>query len=141
MIQRIQSLWLLLSTVCAMIIYLIPTFAGSSNDGTVKIFSVRESLLLMFLISAVALCSFVNIFLFRNRKRQKGIIVITTLAICCFILIQYLLVAQFKKDFQIVQGTWELTAMLPIFMVFFQVFAFMGIRKDEKILSSADRIR
>lgn len=141
MIQRIQSLWLLLSAVCASITYIVPTFAGSGNDGTVKIFSIRESIILLFLISFVAASSFINIFLFQNRKRQKGIIITTVAATVVFVLSQYLIVEQFKKNFQIPQGNWEISAILPIFILLFQVFAFMGIRKDEKLLNSADRLR
>jgi len=141
MIQRIQSLWLLLSAVCASITYIVPTFAGTGADGVVKIFSVRESIILMFLISFVAASSFVNIFFFQNRKRQKGIILAASLATIAFILAQYLIVDQFKKDFLVSQGNWEISAILPIFILLFQVFAFLGIRKDEKLLNSADRLR
>ena len=141
MIQRIQSLWLLLSAACASITYIVPTFAGSSADGIVKIFSIRESIILMFLISFVAISSFINIFLFQNRKKQKAIIVATGTATIVFIISQYLIVEQFKKDFLVPQGNWEISAILPIFILLFQVFAFIGIRKDEKLLSSADRLR
>jgi hypothetical protein len=34
-----------------------------------------------------------------------------------------------------------MAAMLPIFIIIFHIFAFVGIRKDEKLLSSADRMR
>lgn len=141
MIQRIQSLWLLLSAVCASITYIVPTFAGAGPDGVVKIFSVRESIILMFLISFVAVSSFINIFFFQNRKRQKGIILAASLATIVFILAQYLIVEQFKKDFRVSQGNWEISAILPIFILLFLVFAFLGIKKDEKLLSSADRLR
>jgi hypothetical protein len=50
-------------------------------------------------------------------------------------------VKEFKSTFQIPQGNWEISAILPIFILLFQVFAFIGIRKDEKLLSSADRMR
>ena len=141
MIQRIQTLWMLLSSVCAVITYIVPTFAGSSNDGSVKIFSIRESILLLFLISFVALTNFINIFLFQHRKRQKSILLVTCIMTLSFIASQYLIVEQFKAQFIIAQGNWEISAILPIFMLLFQVFAYLGIRKDEKLLSSADRLR
>jgi hypothetical protein len=132
---------LLLTAVCASITYIVPIFAGTGTDGILKIFSIRESIILMFLISFVAASSFINIFLFQNRKRQKGIILAASLATIVFILVQYLIVEQFKKDFQVSQGNWEISAILPIFILLFQVFAFLGIRKDEKLLNSADRLR
>ncbi|MEY2587771.1 MAG: hypothetical protein RLY11_1620 [Bacteroidota bacterium] len=141
MIQRIQSLWLLLSTLCAAITWLVPTFAGTSGDGSMKIFSIRESVILLFLIVFISAISFVNIFLFNNRRRQKMIVWITVGATIIFIGAQYLIVQQFKVSFQIPQGNWEISAILPIFIILFQVFAFMGIRKDEQLINSADRMR
>jgi amino acid transporter len=141
MIQRIQSLWLLLSATCAGITWLVPTFAGNAADGSTKIFSVRESVLLLFLIAFIAVCSFVNIFFFQNRKRQKSIIIVTSIATIGFIAAQFFIVREFKSTFRIPQGNWEISAILPIFVLLFQVFAFIGIRKDEKLLSSADRMR
>ncbi|MEN9744205.1 MAG: hypothetical protein RL640_43 [Bacteroidota bacterium] len=141
MIQRIQSLWLLLSTTCAGITWLVPTFAGSATDGSVKIFSVRESVLLLFLVAFIGISNFVNIFFFQNRKRQKTLIVATSIATIGFITAQFFIVKDFKSSFQILQGNWEISAILPIFILLFQVFAFIGIQKDEKLLSSADRLR
>ena len=141
MIQRIQSLWLLLSTLCAAITWLVPTFAGTAGDGSMKIFSIRESVILLFLIVFISAISFVNIFLFNNRRRQKMIVWITVAATIIFIVAQYLIVQQFKVSFQIPQGNWEISAILPIFIILFQVFAFMGIRKDEQLINSADRMR
>jgi len=141
MIQRIQSLCLLLSTTCAGITWLVPTFAGSATDGSVKIFSVRESVLLLFLVAFIGISNFVNIFFFQNRKRQKTLIVATSIATIGFITAQFFIVKDFKSSFQILQGNWEISAILPIFILLFQVFAFIGIQKDEKLLSSADRLR
>jgi amino acid transporter len=141
MIQRIQSLWLLLSTTCAAITWIVPTFAGTAADGNMKVFSVRESIALLFLIAFIAASSFVNIFFFQNRKRQKMVIAATILATIGFVIAQFVIVKDFKTNFQISQGNWEISAILPIFIILFQVFAFVGIRKDEKLLSSADRLR
>ena len=141
MIQRIQSLWLLLSAVCAAITWLVPTFAGSTTDGSMRIFSIRESVLLLFLIIFIAACSFINIFLFGNRKRQKAVTIITFFTTLLFVIAQYMIVKSFKTEFNIPQGNWEISAILPVFILLFQVFAFLGIRRDERLLSSADRLR
>jgi hypothetical protein len=54
---------------------------------------------------------------------------------------EYFSVDKFKQAFGITQGTWEISAILPFFIILFLVFAFRGIRKDEKLLSEADRLR
>jgi len=89
----------------------------------------------------IGISNFVNIFFFQNRKRQKTLIVATSIATIGFITAQFFIVKDFKSSFQILQGNWEISAILPIFILLFQVFAFIGIQKDEKLLSSADRLR
>ena len=54
---------------------------------------------------------------------------------------QYYLIEIYKKDIGIIQGDWQMTAILPLFILVFHVFAYRGIAADEKLLSSADRMR
>jgi hypothetical protein len=54
---------------------------------------------------------------------------------------EYFSVDKFKQQFGITQGTWEISAILPFFIILFLVFAFRGIRKDEKLLSESNRMR
>jgi hypothetical protein len=54
---------------------------------------------------------------------------------------QYFLVEFFKPVLEISQGDWQMTAILPLFILVFHVFAYRGVVADEKLLSSADRMR
>jgi hypothetical protein len=141
MIQRIQSLWLLLSAICAMLIWIIPIFGGMGIDNLPKAFSIQENLALMFIIALAAIIPFINIFLFKSRSTQKKLIIVNALIAAGIIVTEYLLVEQFKIDFGVPQGNWQLSAILPFFIILFQVFAYRGILHDEKLLSSADRMR
>lgn len=141
MIQRIQSLWLLLSTLCAALIWIIPVFGGVGSDNLPKDFSIRESLILMFIVALATILPFITIFLFKSRSSQKKLIIINIILAAGTIVAEYLLVEQFKKSFGIIQGNWQLSAILPFFIILFNVFAFRGIIHDEKLLSSADRMR
>jgi hypothetical protein len=141
MIQRIQTLWLLLSIASAGVLCFFPIYEGLFLNGTTQAFGVRENIFLFAGITLIALISLVNIFFFKNRGRQKMIILINTLLTGGIFAAQYFLIEQLKKDIGIVQGDWQMAAMLPIFIIIFHIFAFAGIRKDEKLLSSADRMR
>ncbi|MFN5421997.1 MAG: DUF4293 domain-containing protein [bacterium] len=141
MIQRIQSLWLLLSTMCAALIWIIPIFGGVGSDNLPKAFSIRESLILMFIVALASIVPFITIFLFKSRGTQKKLIIINIILGVTIIATEYLMIEQFKTTFGIVQGNWQLSAILPFFIILFNFFAYRGIVHDEKLLSSADRMR
>ena len=141
MIQRIQSLWLLLSAFCASLVLMVPVFAGQGSDGLVKVFSIRENLLLLLIVTLSIAMPFINIFLFKNRRLQKILIVNNMILAMLTVVTEYFSIDKFKQQFGIAQGNWELSAILPFFIILFLVFAFRGIRKDEKLLSESNRMR
>jgi len=51
------------------------------------------------------------------------------------------LITEFTNKFGLQQGHWQYFAILPFFSILFLALAFIGIRKDEKMLSEADRLR
>jgi len=141
MIQRIQSLWLLLSALCASLVLIVPVFSGADAEGLIKVFSIRENLLLLLIVTLSIAIPFINIFLFKNRRLQKMLIVNNMILAILTVVTEYFSIDKFKQQFGISQGNWELSAILPFFVILFLVFAFRGIRKDEKLLSEANRMR
>jgi hypothetical protein len=141
MIQRIQTLWLLISTICTALFIFMPVYKGVYLNGTLQAISIRENLFLLAGAAILATISFLNIFLFKNRKAQKRLIILNILLIIGLFIAQYYLIEAFKIDMGIVQGDWQMIAILPLFMLLFHVFAYRGIVADEKLLSSADRMR
>jgi hypothetical protein len=141
MIQRIQTLWLFISTICAALFIFMPVYKGVYLNGTWQEVSIRENLFLLAGAAVLTTISFLSIFLFKNRKAQKRLIILNILLIIGLFISQYYLIEVFKKDMGIVQGDWQMIAILPLFMLLFHVFAYRGIVADEKLLSSADRMR
>lgn len=141
MIQRIQSLWLFFSTACAALFIFMPVYKGVYLNNTWKAISIRENLFLLSGASIVAAISFFTIFLFKNRKSQKRLILLNILLTIGLFISQYYLIELFKKQTGIIQGDWQMIAILPLFMLVFHVFAYRGIVADEKLISSADRMR
>ena len=138
MIQRIQTLWLFLSAITSILIWLLPVFADDSGN---IFFNIDASLFLMLSVIASGLVSLATIFLFKKRGTQKQLIVLNFCLVFSIILLEYFEVMSFKLKMGILQGHWQLSAILPFFIITFLVFAYRGIRKDEKLLDSTDRLR
>ena len=103
MIQRIQSLWLLLSAFCASLVLMVPVFAGQGSDGLVKVFSIRENLLLLLIVTLSIAMPFINIFLFKNRRMQKILIVNNMILAMLTVVTEYFSIDKFKQQFGITQ--------------------------------------
>jgi hypothetical protein len=138
MIQRIQTLWLLLASGIGALIWFLPVF---SDESMLKDFLINESLFLMLGVVFSSITSFVTIFLFKKRGTQKQLIIVNICLALSIIVLEYVEVKNFKTTFNIQQGHWQISAILPFFIILFLVFGYRGIRRDEKLLSSTDRIR
>lgn len=141
MIQRIQSLWLFFSTACAALFIFMPVYKGVYLNNTWQAVSIRENLFLLSGAAIVAAISFLTIFLFKNTNTQKKLILLNIVLTIALFVAQYYLIEIFKKEMGIIQGDWQMIAILPLFILVFHVFAYRGIVADEKLLSSADRMR
>jgi len=141
MIQRIQSIWLLLAGVAGLLTYKLPLWQGKLQDGSVKKFMGPESLLLFTLIVVTSLLAFVTIFLFKNRSQQKGLALIGALLSIAIVALEYFLVEDYIKGLNLMENSWQFGAILPILMVFLFFFARAGIVKDEKLVKSLERLR
>ena len=141
MIQRIQTVWLLLSTACAALYIYLPVYKGIFLNGTWQAVSISENLFLLSGATVSGCIGLITIFLFKKRKVQKRLIMLNILLTIGVFVAQYYLIEIYKKDIGIIQGDWQMTAILPLFILVFHVFAYRGIAADEKLLSSADRMR
>jgi hypothetical protein len=155
MIQRIQSVWLLLTSLTLFILLVLPivTKINSGTEWSVYTTGLHQKLssdvgssvtvaLNIPLIASnaiIALLTFVNIFLFRNRTLQKR------LCSLIIILIAALNFWIFQSAREIPGGlegaTYGAGAFLPLAAIVFCFLAIRGIRKDEQLIRSADRLR
>lgn len=141
MIQRIQSLWLLLAGVAGLMTYKLPLWTGTLQDGSVKNFVGPESLLLFACIVATCIMGFVAIFLFKNRKTQKNLALLGMLLSIGIIALQYFIVEDYKTTSNFKESMWKFGAIMPILMTVFFFLAHQGIRNDEKMIKSLERLR
>ena len=136
MIQRIQSLWLLLASACAIVTFKFPFYSGTNAKGLSPYeLNTRESILLMLVTVIVGGLALINIFLFKKRALQLRLCILGILLEALLIFLYYLEVKKFT------QGTYSLTAILHSVIIFAFYFAARGIHKDEKVIKDSDRLR
>lgn len=140
MIQRLQSVWLLLAAGAAFASLQFPFYTGYLTDDQVKslkYLTAQSNLLLLILTAGVGLASLVAIFLYKNRKQQSRLTLIALLVSIANLVIYFLQVQKFVPG----QGNYSLSAIFAIITPIFLILAMRGIRKDEKLVKSLDRLR
>ena len=137
MIQRQQSLWLLLSTISAFLSYVLPFFSGTKqiNDLIEKaIVDGGSTFFLLILTGASLILSLVTIFMFKDRKLQ------IKLCIAGIVLSALLFVIYFT-EIKKLSGSLSLSAIFVFAIPIGYIMAMRGIWQDEKLVKSLDKLR
>jgi len=100
-----------------------------------------ESLLLLSLITLSVLISIGSVFLFQNRPLQKKLCLGGTLISAGVLALEVVQVEGLRKSLSPVSGLWQFGALMPVLMMVCFILAFIGIRKDEALIKSLDRLR
>ncbi len=150
MIQRIQSLWLLLAAICAFLSLKFSFYTGNIllNDqvvlrnltglgltGDTADVQPAINFISLLLIAAAGIIALLSIFLYGNRKLQLRIAIVSL--IIAILAVVYLFIK--TKDFT--TGTLSLTSVFAFLAPVFAFLAVRGISKDEKLVRSMDRLR
>ena len=154
MIQRIQSLFLLAATVLSVIIMIHPVssmmMAGQLEAeffvyGLMSIGDAPEMLFNTFpvvIFAAVTLLlTIVTILLYRNRTLQMRICVFNILLTLGLILSIFIYYYIFKRKFDISTHAFSYSVVFPFVNVILIFQAFRGIRRDDLLLKSYNRLR
>ena len=141
MIQRRQTIWLLLAAITAFSYTQVPLFAGTLPDATAKNFIATENLLLFALAVLIGLMAAAAIFLYKNRPMQIKLAMFGLLGSIALIALEVWLLDKFKLDYAVTTGSYAWGSLLPILMIVFFIMAWSGIRKDQKLIKSLDRLR
>ena len=130
MIQRIQSLFFFFSAIC--LIAIVYTFPVLQDTNVSYLLSEHfpPVRLIIFFSSAMSIFA---IFQFKNRNRQKFIATIARFLITASLI---LIVFVYREDKAI--GIGLLLLIIPFLSL---IAANFFIKKDEKLVQSADRIR
>ncbi|MFN8290794.1 MAG: DUF4293 family protein [Chitinophagaceae bacterium] len=138
MIQRRQTLWLLLATVAALLSFMFPFVTGKGIVKGVegdKILKGDSSFLLLIATGASLILSAAIIFLYKDRKLQMRLCLAGLLL---SILIIVLYISEMNK---MTKSTLALFCILPFAIAAGYFLAWRDIRKDEKLVKSLDKLR
>lgn len=130
MIQRIQSVFFLLSALTSILI--IFYFPVLSNEG-VDLFLFDHFIYLRLLLLLSSLLAIFAIFQYKNRSRQRLISSLSRLMITFFYIITLVF---YKEDFDFEIGLF--LCIIPFILLF---IASYFVKKDEKLIKDSDRIR
>jgi uncharacterized protein DUF4293 len=141
MIQRLQSVWLLLAAAAAFCSLKFSFYSGNmiaeNQSKSWVSLTAQSHLLLLILTAGVGIASIIAIFLYKNRKMQLRIVLLTLLVSIVNLVLFFMQTQQFVPG----EGNYDLTAVFAIFIPILLFFAIRGIRRDEKLVKSLDRLR
>jgi hypothetical protein len=141
MIQRMQSVWLLLAALCGLALTRIPLFIGTLSNNLVKQVFATESLLLFAVSICLAGLALFCISLYKKRPLQFKLSVFGIIISIVLIGLEVWHIEKFKSANSLVKGSYYWGGLFPIAMVIFFILAARGIYKDERLVKSLDRLR
>ncbi|WP_149527387.1 DUF4293 domain-containing protein [Sphingobacterium hotanense] len=157
MIQRIQTVWLLLSSLVLFALFLFPYVSYIDLVGlgkniyvsgvysSVNNVATKESSFLLMTIATVvlALIPLFIIFKYKNRKTQLSLILVQVILICLFAVWMFISANNILSLINQSIGANNIGIgffLLPVSILFLGL-AIRGIRNDNKLIKSADRLR
>lgn len=141
MIQRKQTLWLLLAAIASCLTLKFPYYTGNIIKDTVtgiktfELLNARFDIFITILSVAVGVAALITIFLYNDRKKQMLFTAVNTVVSVLVIVLYYL---QTKK---FIDGAYSITSIFAIAVPVLLIMAIVGINKDEKLIKSVDRLR
>ena len=153
MIQRIQSLYLLVATALMASTLFLPIANVVTINGdtlTLTAFSwfgggIGYAWVFALLFCVATLVPFLTIFLFKNRKRQIGLCaaegVLQLGSVLVIALFHWMIIPDIFPENAILGKSFGWAAIMPIIALIPTYFAGRAIFKDEVLVRSLDRIR
>lgn len=109
-------------------------------SGSEFLLGTSTNLVLMLLAVVITLLPLIAIFLFKNRSQQRGLGRLAIVGCIAFVASMVMIIQGFNRtdagDAYLIP--WP---ALPMIGLVFIILALRGVRKDEKLLKSMDRLR
>ena len=155
MIQRPQSIYLLLASLAIFALFLLPLahnlYIGNmlttiKVDGMYRVDGTTLTrytsfLALTIMCIVMALVPLIIIFRYKNRKQQIAFCYGFMLALIGYSFWLSQTVKQVTMGINFRTDNYGIGILMPTTAIVFMLFAIKGIRNDEKLIKSADRLR
>lgn len=147
-IQRIQSVYLLLAVILMIVFAFFPALSFELADKTVlygalesgRAGNMHVNPLLITLIILISLLAIIDLFLYKNLQRQMTVCfvdIIIGIAMMIAICIQAFYVGN-REGWTV---SWQWYLILPILSIIFLMLAHKSMSNDKKKLRDSDRLR
>jgi hypothetical protein len=157
MIQRIQTLFLIIALGAIAACFFIPFWIYNGPEGTytyeVNLFAVKctggeaqsffiSTIPIIVILSVSAIICIVDIFYYKNRHMQIKINNFNIFLTVIFIGTVYLWIPSMITDkIPLAKSSWQYGLILPLITFISLILANRFIKKDENLVKSADRLR
>lgn len=158
MIQRPQTLFFLaVVAISVMLMFSNTIFYTAENPATSEKYNVEYdetemiaadgaakegNTWLVSFAAAIAVLSLASLLMFKNRKLQALLSSFNFLFIFGLIVMMYMYSMNMNYfEGQNVDASFTFSALLPLALMFFNFLALRGIKKDEQLIRSMDRLR
>ena len=154
MIQRIQTVYLFISAILVFLIFMFPLSEFLVNDSLLYVFRYRgiyelvdgvetlviKSIPLAVLFGIILVINLISIFLYKNRSLQMRLTVFNIILMIGSLGLSYYYIYTAFNQFGAIVN-YKLFSTFPLIAAILSYMALRGIRKDEKLVKSLDRIR
>ena len=138
MIQRQQSLWLVLSTISAFLSFAMPFYTGIKIENELpkaEDLDGASNFFLLLLTGAILILAGITIFMYKNRKAQLQLCIAGAIMTIVLVILYFSEIRKFQT------GEIALSCLLTFAILAGFILAARGIWKDEKLVKSLDKLR
>lgn len=147
MIQRKQTLWLLVAAALSVALFFLNMVSITYLQGSEAVHKgvklLEYNYLLSILAFALIALPVVSIFFYKNLKKQVNFAWLTIVLNLGFIAFHLMYISMYAEGHKppVQSHAYGIGSFIPALSVVFLFMAMSGMRKDKKLLKSYDRLR
>ena len=141
MLQRMQSVWLLLAAICAFLTIKFAFYSGNieipGQPVSFQYLTASFNIWILILTVAIICIAAIDIFLYKNRKLQARLAILGFLFSILNIFLYLKQIHRFVEH----QGSHTISSVFVFAIPILFFLAWRGIYRDQKLVKSLDRLR
>lgn len=150
MIQRIQTIYLLIVTLLVTLCFFMPSAELVTGTGPTASFTMFQLIkgnagkeingVLAAITGISSALAFFAIFFYKKRKLQLTICLLLIALLILIDVVAFIDLQQLKKEASMIVS-YKLPLVFPLISAILTYLAYRGIKKDEELVQSYDRLR
>ncbi len=137
-IQRLQTLFLLIAVIVMCAFCALPYATGTAENGTTVEIFAKDAPVLLIVNILIAVLLFISIFMFKNLRQQKKVTLLSMILICTSVVTSCVIVYANTPGGALI---WTGGVVLLVVALVFALMAYRRMSRDQRILRSYDTLR